>query len=115
MTEDDKIREEFEAIHERFSELEKKIFHDYGGDLNKIEDAATIQIELVKKVGKLEKEVRTIKEPTENWDVIIAQRRCPHKYDEMHDSKWSKVCELTRKSCNIENCTKKYLKEDEQE
>jgi len=39
---------------ERIEKLESKIFHDYGGDLNKIEDAAVIQIELVKKVLKLE-------------------------------------------------------------
>jgi len=29
------------------SELKKKIFHDYGEELNKIEDAAIVQIELV--------------------------------------------------------------------
>ena len=39
----------------KIEKLEKKIFHDYGGDLNKIEDAAIIQIRLVKKVLKLEK------------------------------------------------------------
>ena len=41
----------------RISELEKTIFHDYGGDLNKIEDAAVIQIELVKKVSELKDNV----------------------------------------------------------
>lgn len=54
-----------------------------------------------------------VKEPTEDWNVIIVKRRCPHKYHEMHDSKWSEVCELTRKGCNIENCPKKYLGEKE--
>lgn len=44
---------------------------------------------------------------TNNWNVIIVKRRCPHKYHEMHDSIWSEVCELTRKPCNIENCPKK--------
>jgi len=41
-------------MDERIEKLESKIFHDYGGDLNQLEDAAIIQIELVKKVLKLE-------------------------------------------------------------
>lgn len=55
---------------------------------------------------------RQPKEPTEGWNVIIVKRRCPHKYPEMHDSKWYNMCELTRKSCKIENCPKKYLEDE---
>ena len=48
------INNEIFDINKKIEKLEKKIFHDYGGDLNQIEDAAIIQIELVKQVKKLE-------------------------------------------------------------
>jgi len=52
--EDWEFTDEAQEVLGRIEKLEKKIFHDYGGDLNKIEDAAIVQIELVKKVLKLE-------------------------------------------------------------
>jgi len=42
-----------------------------------------------------------------NWNVIVSDFRCPHKYSEMEDSKWYYMCDVTRKSCNIENCPKR--------
>jgi len=42
-----------------------------------------------------------------NWNVIVSDFRCPHKYSEMKDSEWFEVCDLIRKKCSIDNCRKR--------
>ena len=92
-------------MDERIEKLEKKIFHDYGGDLNKIEDAAVIQIELVKQISEVKDNIDSNREQINvNLEAICWIRKLVLKLNKQKIFFWQLKKEISELKEKLDFC-----------